>query len=68
MEPVAMIYDHIRITSEWLMSKHPELNEQDADDYRAFCEAHTICLKECYGEGEIMWPKWNEFQLEIASL
>lgn len=47
-----------KITSDWLIEKHPILSKDEAEKYRLFCKSHTIVLKGCYGEGEIMWPLW----------
>ena len=56
------------LTSEWLMSIHPELDAEEAELYRMFCKRHTIVFRGCYGHGEIMWPMWQEFKAEIHSL
>lgn len=49
------------ITVEWLMQLHPELDPEQAEEYRRFCRSKTIVFKECYGDGSIMWPKYQEF-------
>lgn len=59
---------HEEITAEWLMQMHPSLNAEEAEEYRLFCKRSTITFKGCYGDGSIMWPKWNAFKAEIASL
>lgn len=56
------------ITSAWLMEVHPSLIAEEAEEYRRFCQRSTIVFKGCYGDGSIMWPKWNAFKAEIASL
>lgn len=56
------------ITTEWIMEQHPSLDKEDAEEYRLFCKRSTIVFKGCYGDGSIMWPKWNAFKAEIASL
>lgn len=48
------------ITAGWLCMKHPELLFESAVKLMEFCNHHTIRLKECYGDGEIMYPKWKE--------
>lgn len=60
--------DPDRITVEWLISKHPELSAQEAEVYRLFCRWHTISLRSCYGQGQIMYPKWKAWLAEVASL
>lgn len=50
------------ITSDWLIEKHPELSKDEAEKYRLFCREKTIVFKDCYGDGEIMWPKWLAFR------
>lgn len=57
-----------RITAEWLMSIHLELDEDEAELYRQFCQRNTIVFQACYGDGTIMWPKWQAFNEEIKSL
>ena len=56
------------ISAAWLMQQHSELDAEDAEAYRAFCQAHTITLRDCYGNGEIMWPKWLAFQREVEEV
>ena len=56
------------LTSEWLMSIHPELDAEEAELYLLFCKRHTITFRGCYGQGKTMWPKWKAFKAEIASL
>lgn len=56
------------ITADWLMEKHPELSPEDAELYRQFCASQTIDFMGCYGNGEIMWPRWQALQAEIAAL
>ena len=50
------------ISSDWLKEIHPELNltTEEAEDLKQFCKEHTIEYKKCYGEGQIMLPKWKE--------
>lgn len=56
------------ITAEWLMSKHPELSAEEAEEYRLFCQRSTIVFRGCYVDGAIMWPKWTAFKAEIAGM
>lgn len=56
--------DKDEITSDWLMEKHPTLSKDEADRYRLFCKSKTIVFKGCYGDGEIMWPKWIASNIE----
>lgn len=56
------------ITAAWLMEKHPGLSAEEAEEYRLFCRRSTIVFRGCYGEGQIMWPRWQAFKAEIASL
>jgi hypothetical protein len=44
------------------------LTKEEAEEYRLFCKRSTIVFKGCYGDGSKMWPKWNAFKAEIASL
>ena len=59
---------HDAITADWLRERHPELSSEEAEEYRVFCRSHTIVFRECYGDGQIMWPKWVALKNEIASL
>ena len=56
LDPVS--YDEIDIS--WLMDKHPELYENEAESLQQFCFDHTIRLKTCYGNGEKMYKKWKQ--------
>jgi hypothetical protein len=44
----------------YLMEKHPEINDDQAEQLLKFCKKHTIRHKECYGDGSIMYPMWKE--------
>lgn len=57
----ASVGHHDEITTEWLMEKHPELRRDDAEEYRQFCKRNTIVFRDCYGDGQIMWPQWMAF-------
>jgi hypothetical protein len=48
------------IDVDFLQRKHPELSLIQAESLLKFCNEHTITHKECYGQGEIMYPKWKE--------
>ena len=56
------------ITAEWLMTMHPELSAEEAEEYHQFCQRSTIVFRGCYGEGSTMWPRWKAFKAEIASM
>ena len=56
------------ITVPWLMEMHPELDAEEAEEYRMFCKRNTIVYRGCYGEGQKMWPLWQAFKEEIAGL
>lgn len=56
------------VTVEWLMSKHPELDAEEAEEYRLFCMRNTIVFRGCYGDGGKMWPQWQAFKAEIRAL
>lgn len=47
------------IIAEWLMLKHPELSRKQAEHLRAYCANKTIHHKECYGNGQNMYPQWK---------
>ena len=49
--------DDDKISVEFLMSKH-NLPKKQAESLLNFCHEHTIRYKQCYGEGQIMFPKW----------
>jgi hypothetical protein len=50
------------LTVPYLMKMHPKLTLNEAYEYLEFCKSHTIYLKGCYGHGQIMYPKWQEFK------
>lgn len=54
----AILEDELSI--HYLMKRHPSLTSREADDLLIFCKENTITLKECYGDGSIMYPKWKE--------
>lgn len=56
------------ITAAWLMERHPQLSEEEAEEYRLFCKAKTIVFRGCYGDGSKHWPAWQAFKNEIRSL
>jgi hypothetical protein len=51
-----------KLSVPYLMKLHPELSEQEAAEYLAFCKSKTISYKECYGDGSIMMPEWKEYK------
>ena len=53
-------YDPTLITVDFLLEKHPTLIRCQASHLMAFCSKHSINHKDCYGNGEIMFPKWEE--------
>jgi hypothetical protein len=42
----------------YLIGLHNELTIKEALSLCKFCKYHTITHKECYGIGQIMYPKW----------
>lgn len=46
------------ITPQWLMQQHHGLTMDEAQLLWLFCVIHTIRFKECYGEGQVMFPLW----------
>lgn len=49
-----------QIDVDFLIEKHPELTREQAFDLMKFAAERTIRLKSCYGDGQIMYPKWLE--------
>lgn len=45
---------------EYLITKHPELNNQQAESLLRFSKEKTIVYKGCYGDGSIMFPMWEK--------
>lgn len=60
--------DPEEITVSWLMEQHPELSEEEAEEYRLFLRARTFVFRGCYGDGSKHWPAWQAFKNEIRSL
>jgi hypothetical protein len=56
------------ITAEWLMEQHPELDAEEAEEYRLFCMRNTFVFRGCYGDGSRLWPLWQAFKNEIKGL
>ena len=56
------------ITAKWLMEMHPELDPEEAEEYRLFLMRNTFIFRGCYGNGAIWWPRWLAFKAEIRSL
>ena len=50
------------ISVEYLMELHPELTKQAAKELKEFASDLTIDYKDCYGKGEIVYPKWLEIE------
>ncbi len=48
-----------QLTTDYLMELHPELNKEEAEDLKQYASSLTIRLKECYGDGSIIYPKWK---------
>ena len=48
-----------RLTTKYLRKKHPELSRKEAKKLLTFCHEHTIWLRDCYGNGEIMYHKFK---------
>lgn len=42
----------------YLIGMHDNLTIKEALSLLKFCKDHTITHKECYGRGQIMYPKW----------
>jgi hypothetical protein len=58
--PMIMFNECGLLTVDYVMRKHPELNEEQAKSLVQFSVKHTIRMKECYGDGSIMYPLWKE--------
>jgi hypothetical protein len=56
------------ITAQWLMEIHPELNAEEAEEYRLFLMRNTFVFRGCYGDGSRWWPRWLSLTAEIKSL
>lgn len=56
------------ITAAWLMEMHPELDAEEAEEYRLFLMRNTFVFRGCYGNGSHWWPRWLAFKAEIKSL
>ena len=50
--------DSTILTEAYLMEVHPQLSLEMAYDLLKFCNDNTIFYKLCYGQGQIMFPKW----------
>lgn len=48
-----------KITSEWLKTIHPQINDEQAESLLKFCHDNTIRYQECYGRGESLFEKWK---------
>ena len=53
-----LIDSGLLVDVEYLMETHPELSIQEAQELFVFLFDSTIRFKTCYGNGEIMYPKW----------
>ena len=47
------------LSVNYLMQLHPELSKIQASDLLEYCKINTIYRKDCYGDGNIMFPKWK---------
>ncbi len=47
------------LSVEYLIKKHPTLSHELAENLLEFCKINTIRYKVCYGDGSIMFPKWQ---------
>lgn len=47
------------INAEYLMTIHPELSKGEAESLKEFALSKTIALKQCYGDGSIIYPQWK---------
>ena len=52
-------YNQRLLDSSTLIKIHPELTKKQADSLLAFAKSKTISHLECYGDGSIIYPKWN---------
>jgi hypothetical protein len=43
-----------------LMRIHPELTYDEAESLMEFAKSKTIIHEECYGDGSIIYPMWEE--------
>ena len=57
---VRRYFNEKRISVDFLLELHPELSEQEAISLKEFAKSQTITLKECYGDGSIIYPKWKQ--------
>lgn len=53
-------HSELYVDAEFLMQVHPELSTEEAEDLKKYAMSHTIHLKECYGDGQIMYPDWKK--------
>tara|TARA_R110002050_G_scaffold20400_1_gene57804 strand:+ start:135 stop:350 length:216 start_codon:yes stop_codon:yes gene_type:complete len=56
-----------KITVEYLMEMHQELNKKQAISLYNFSINETIKYIECYGDGSIIYPLWKREQYIINS-
>jgi len=47
------------ISAEYLQGLHPELSIEEAESLNQFARGKTMELRECYGDGSIMYPMWE---------
>lgn len=50
----------VGLSIEFLMNLHPDITKNEAVDLMEFAKSRTITLKECYGDGSIIYPIWKE--------
>jgi len=53
-----------RISPYWLMTKHPELTYMEAENLMYYAMSLTIYNRSCYGDGNIIYPKWKKRRLK----
>lgn len=54
------IIDDDKLTVEYLLETHPEIHKNDAISLMHFSKSLTIHHKKCYGDGSIIFPKWEQ--------
>jgi len=52
------------LTVEYLIEQHPHISVTNAKDLLNFANSKTCTYKTCYGNGSIIYPKWDEAMKE----
>ena len=56
---LSLPYNQRLLSVSYLMKIHSELTKEQADSLLAFAKSKTITHEQCYGNGSIIFPKWN---------